>query len=51
MAVTNRVILKGRCVVMPESLKKQALEQLHVKHIGIKNQTNGIQINLLDKYQ
>ena len=37
MAVINGVILKGRHVVIPKSLKKkQALEQLHVNHMGIK---------------
>ena len=35
MAVTNGVILKGRHVVIPESLK-HALEQLHINHMGIK---------------
>ena len=30
----NGVILKGICVVIPETLKK-ALEQLHANHVGI----------------
>ena len=29
-------ILKGRCAIIPESLEKQALEQLHVNHTWIK---------------
>ena len=33
MAVINGAIFKGRCVVIPKSLKKQALEQLHVNHM------------------
>ena len=35
MAVIDAVILKGRCVVIPERLQKQALEQLHINHMGI----------------
>ena len=35
MAVINGVMLKGRHVVVPESLKTQALEQLHVNYKGI----------------
>ena len=36
MAMINGIIHKGRLVVIPESLNKQALEQLHVNHMGIK---------------
>ena len=35
MAVIDGATLKGRCGVIPESLKK-TLEQLHVNHMGIK---------------
>ena len=35
MAVTNGIIMKGRCVVIPEVLKQQTLDQLHVNHSGI----------------
>ena len=35
MAVINRIILKGRHVVIPETLQRQALEQLHVNHMGM----------------
>ena len=34
MSMTDGVIPKGRCVVLPESLKL-ALEQLHINHMGI----------------
>ena len=34
MAVIDGVILKGWHVVIPESFKKQALEQLHLSHMG-----------------
>ena len=35
MAVIDGVILKGRHIVIPEALQWQALEQLHVNHMGI----------------
>ena len=34
MAVIDLFILKDRCVVIPETLQKQALEQLHINHMG-----------------
>ena len=36
MAVISGVIVKGRCIVIHESLKKQVLEKLHVNHMEIK---------------
>ena len=36
LAVIDGVVTKGRCVIVPESLKQQALDQLHVNHMGIK---------------
>ena len=36
MEVTDRVILKGRYVVIPEILQRRALQHLHVNHMGIK---------------
>ena len=35
MAVIDRVILKGRCIVIPDALQKHVLEQLHINHIGM----------------
>ena len=35
MVVIDGIILKGRCVVIAESFKKQVLEQLHLNHMGI----------------
>ena len=35
MAMINMVILKGKCVVIPKTLQRQALEQLHVNHMEI----------------
>ena len=39
LAVIDGVIMKGRHVVIPEALKKQTLDQLHINHIGIKKQS------------
>ena len=36
MAVIDGVILKGRYTVIPETLQRQALEQFHDNHMGIK---------------
>ena len=35
MAVIDGIIMKGRHVIVPEMLKTQALEQLHINHMGI----------------
>ena len=35
MAVGDGVILKGRCIVIPNTLQKQTLEQLHINHMGM----------------
>ena len=35
LAVLDRVMLKGRNIVIPTSLKQQVLEQLHTYHMGI----------------
>ena len=34
-AMIDVVILKGRFILIPESLQRHALEQLHVNHMGI----------------
>ena len=36
MAVIDGVIVKGRCIVMWEAFQKQAFQQLHINHMGIK---------------
>ena len=36
LAVIDGTVMKGRCIIIPENLKQQALEQLHVNHMGIK---------------
>ena len=35
LAVIDGGVLKGRCIIMPTSLKQQVLDQLHANHIGI----------------
>ena len=35
LAIINRVMLKGRCIIIPTSFKQQVLDQLHVNHMGI----------------
>ena len=35
MVVIDGITMKGRCVIIPEMLKSQALEQLHINHMGI----------------
>ena len=38
MAVFDGVILKDRHVGIPQTLQRQALEQLHGNHMGMKKQ-------------
>ena len=35
MGVINGVVIKGRHIVIPETLQQQALKQLHINHKGI----------------
>ena len=35
MVVIDGIILKGRCIIIPEILKTQVLDQLHINHMGI----------------
>ena len=37
LAVIDGVVIKDRCIIIPERLKQQVMDQLHVNHIGIKN--------------
>ena len=39
MAVIDGVIMKGRCIIIPEILKAQALHQLHINHSHIEKKT------------
>ena len=35
LAVIDGIVMKGRCIIIPEVLKQQLLDQLHVNHMGI----------------
>ena len=35
LAVIDGIILKGRCIIMPNSVREQVLNQLHKNHMGI----------------
>ena len=35
LAVIDNVVLKGRCIIIPNSLKQQVLNQLCINHMGI----------------
>ena len=35
LEVIDGIILKGRCIIMPNSLREQVLNQLHTNHMGI----------------
>ena len=35
MAVINRIIMKDRHVIIPNILKTQALDQLHINNMGM----------------
>ena len=35
LAIIDGVMLKGRHIIIPTSLKQQVLDQLHINHMGI----------------
>ena len=35
LAVIDGIVLKGRHIIIPTSLRKQVLDQLHTNHMGI----------------
>ena len=35
LAVIDGIILIGKCIIIPNSLKEQVLSQLHTNHMGI----------------
>ena len=35
LAVIDGILLKDRCIIMPNSLREQLLNQLHTNHMGI----------------
>ena len=39
LAVIDGILLKGRHIIMPSSLREQVLSQLHINHMGIEKQS------------
>ena len=40
LTVIDGIIMKSRCIIIPERLKAQVLDQLHINHMGTeKNKT------------
>ena len=37
LAVIDGIILKGKCIIIPNSLREQVLNQLHTNHMGIES--------------
>ena len=35
LAVIDSVVMKGRCIIIPQDLKLQVLDQLHLNYMGI----------------
>ena len=35
LAVIDSMVMKGRCIIIPQELKQQVLDQLHLNHMGI----------------
>ena len=35
LAIIDSIVLKGRCIIIPNSVKQQVLDQLHMNHMGI----------------
>ena len=50
MAVIDGVVIKGRYIVISETLQQEALKQLDINHMGIEK-TLGTQICILDRYE
>ena len=46
IAVIDGIIMKGRCIIMPEELQKQALEELHGNCMGIERKQGYWHVNL-----
>ena len=39
LAVIDRVVMKGRHIIIPAEIKQQVLDQLHLNHIGMEQCT------------
>ena len=40
MALIDGVIMKGRHIIIPKVLQQQALDQLHINHMGLEKKQN-----------
>ena len=50
MAVPDGIVIKTRCIVIPEASQQQVLNQLHTIQMGIKKAL-GMQICILVRYE
>ena len=39
LAIIDGIIFKGKCIIIPNSLKEQVFNQLHTNHMGIEKQS------------
>ena len=47
LAVIDSILMKWRGIIIPEDLKRQALETLHIHHMDINERVTSLQIYLL----
>ena len=51
MSLTDGVVMRGRCIIIPKVLQQQVFDKLHVNQIDIeKNKITSLQISILSKY-
>ena len=46
MAVIDGIIMKSGHIIIPEVLQPQALDQLHINHMGIEKKTKLLHLKL-----
>ena len=52
LVVIDRVVMKGRWIIIPTALKQQVLDQLHTNHmVSKKNKATHSRIHILGQYQ
>ena len=39
LAVIDGVVMNSRCIIIPQDVKQQVLDQLHLNHMGIEKKT------------
>ena len=42
LVVTDCKMIKSKCIIIPEELQKQSLDQLDSNHMGIKNEATSL---------